>query len=224
MARALTILTMGLWAALAAAQDVPEAPAPLPAEPVRTVDSDLSVGGALKARIDLAIGDVAVRGEDVDRVVVRLLIFCEKKPRDRGSCDEHARDVSIRGSSDGDGIRIGVERVSQAVSRRLRLRLEVTVPKNLAVEVNVRDGQVRVDDLLANTKVDVSKGTVDVFLPEKEVAELKLRARGEARVERAGEVVVAKGTLSGELRWTRQGGLFSIDATSRFGDVRVVLN
>jgi hypothetical protein len=220
-----TMLALGLWASLAVAQDAPEvaaAPA-VPAEPVRTIESDLSVGDALKARIDLTIGDVVVRGEEIDRLMIRLVIFCDKKPTDRETCDEHARDVSIKGSSDGDGIKIGVERVSQAVSRRLKLRLEIRVPRSLAVEVNVRDGQVRVDDLLASTTVDVEKGTVDLSLPEADVAELELRAGGTAYVERGGDRVSAKGTVTGELRWTRAGGVVRIKAKSSIGDVRVIL-
>lgn len=226
MTRAMTMLAMGLWATVAAAQGAPEAETtpPAPAEPVRVVDSDLSLGAALKAKIDLTIGDVAVLGEEIDRVAVRLLIFCDKKPRDRAACDEHARDVAIRGSSNGEDIEIGVEHVSRAVSRSLRLRLEVRLPKRLAAKIDVRDGQVRVDDLLATTEIDVKQGTVDVALPEDEVAELDLRAGGEVRVERGGDLIRAKGPITGELRWTRTpGGAVRVKATSGVGDVRLVL-
>lgn len=224
--RTTATLALGLWAALAGAQDAPESAAPpVPStEPVHVIESDRSVGAALKARIDLAIGDVIVRGEDVDRIMARLLVFCDKKPRDRASCDEHARDLAIEGSSDGDELRVGVKGDSKVVSRRLRVRLEIRMPKSLAVEVKLRDGQVRVDNMIASTKVDVDKGTIDLTLPEADVAELELRAGGTARVERGGDRVSAKGTISGELKWTREGGLVRIKASSALGDVRVVLN
>lgn len=215
---------MGLWATLALAQGAPEPAAAPPAAPVHTIDSELSLGGARTARIALGIGDVAVRSDaTLDRVAARLLVTCEKKPRDIGSCEEHARDLAIRGANDGDLLRVEVEGVSKAVSRRLRLRLEVRVPQSFPVEIHVRDGQVRVDDLVADTTVEVQKGTVDVTLPVEAVAELELRAGGEATVERAGELVTAKGSLSGALRWTRPGGTVRVEATSRLGDVRLVL-
>ena len=221
-----TMLALCLWAAAAAAQETTEPAAPpVPStEPVRVIESDRSVGAALKMKVDLAIGDVIVRGEDVDRIMARLLVFCDKKPRDRASCDEHARDLAIEGSSNGDELLVGVKGDRNLVSRRLRLRLELRVPKNLAVEVKLRDGQVRVDNLIASTKVDLEKGTVDLTLPEADVAELELRAGGTARVERGGDRVSAKGTLSGELKWTREGGVVRVKASSALGDVRVVLN
>jgi hypothetical protein len=225
MMKTTTALALAFWTTLAAAQEAPEsAPPPAPSnEPVRVIESDRSVGAALKLRVDLAIGDVVVRGEDVDRISVRLLIFCDKKPRDRASCDEHARDLAISGSSDGDVLKVGVDGDRNSVSRRLRLRLELRLPKSLAVEVNVRDGQVRVDDLVASTKVEVDQGTIDLTLPEADVEELELKAGGTARVERGGDLITAKGTLRGELRWKRAGGVVRVKASSALGDVRVVL-
>ena len=92
-------LALGLWATLAAAQAAPETAASpaAPAEPVRTIESDLSVGAALKARIDLTIGDVVVHGEAIDRIALRLLIFCEKRQKDQKFCDDHARDLEVKG-------------------------------------------------------------------------------------------------------------------------------
>ena len=56
------------------------------------------------------------------------------------------------------------------------------------------------------------------------MAELDLRAGGEARVERGGDLIRAKGALSGELRWSRSpGGTVRVKATSGLGDVRVVM-
>jgi hypothetical protein len=211
---------------MARAQAEPEAvAAPVdPTVPVRTLDSELSLGEARQARIDLSLGDVVVRGEEIDRVAVRLLIFCDKKPRDQGECDEHARDLAIRGASDGEEIRIGVEHVSRAVTRRLRLRLEVRLPRQFATEIHVRAGQVRLDDMLGDSEIDVEKGTIDVAMPESAVAELELRARGEVWLDRGEERFGTKGILSGPLLWTRPGSGARVKAECALGDVRVVLN
>jgi hypothetical protein len=210
--------------AVAAQEQAAEPVAPPASEPVRVVDADFTVGSALKAKIGLGIGSVVVRGEDVDRIYARLQIYCDKKPKRQAKCADHARDVSLRGESNGDRLDIAVKGVSEATLRRMRLRLEVRVPSRLALEVRVVDGQARIDDVLASIDVAVSKGTVDVSLPGSEVAELTLEASGNALVEWGEERVSARGTLSDKLNWQRPGGIVRLKAKASIGDVRVVMD
>jgi hypothetical protein len=224
MTRVWTALVLALAGAGVAAQEQAAAPVALPpSEPVRVVDSDFTVGNALKVKIGLGIGDVVVRGEDVDRIYARLQIYCDKKPKNQAKCPDHARDLTLRGESNGDRLEVEVKGVSAATLRRMRLRLEVRVPSRLAVDVRVGDGQVRIDDVLASIDVAVSKGTVDVSLPASEVAELALEASGNSVVEWGEERVSARGTLSDKLNWTRPGGVTRLKAKASIGDVRVVM-
>ena len=224
MTKVWTALVLALAGGVVAAQEQAAEPVALPpSEPVRVVDSDFTVGSALKLKIGLGIGSVVVRGEDVDRIFARLQIYCDKKPKNQAKCPDHARDVSLRGESNGDRLEVAVKGVSEATLRRMRLRLEVRVPSRLAVDVRVSDGQIRVDDVLASIDVAVSKGTVDVSLPGSEVAELALEASGNAVVEWGEERVSARGTLSDRLNWVRPGGIARLKAKASIGDVRVVM-
>jgi hypothetical protein len=216
-------LALAFVGGMAWAQGEATAAAPPPSEPVRVVDSDFTVGGALKATIELGIGSVVVRGEDVDRIYARLQIFCDKKPKNQAKCPDHARALTLRGDSNGDRIEVAVTGVSAATLRNMRMRLEVRVPRRLALDVRVHDGQVRVDDLLASTDVAVGKGTIDISLAASEVGELSLEASGAAEVQRGEERVSARGTLSDKLHWLRPGGLVHVKAHSSIGDVRVIL-
>ena len=216
-------MALAFVSGMALAQGEAAAPAPPPSEPVRVVDSDFTVGGALKVKLGLGIGSVVVRGEDVDRIYARLQIYCDKKPKNQAKCPDHARDVSLRGESNGDRLEIDVKGVTEAMLRRMRLRLEVRVPSRLAVDVRVGDGQARIDDVLASIDVAVGKGTVDVSLPGSEVAELTLEASGNSLVEWGEERVSARGTLSDKLNWVRPGGIVRLKAKASLGDVRVVM-
>jgi hypothetical protein len=223
MTRAGTAIALAFVSGMALAQGEATAPAPPSNEPVRVVDSEFTLGSALKARFGLGIGSVVVRGEDVDRIHARLQVYCDKKPKNQPKCADHARDVSLRGESNGDRLEVEVKGVTEAMLRRMRLRLEVRVPRNLAVDVRVGDGQARIDDVLASIDVAVGKGTVDVSLPGSEVAELTLEASGNALVEWGEERVSARGTLSDKLNWVRPGGIARLKAKASIGDVRVVM-
>lgn len=224
MKRVVTAAVLAFASGLALAQTEAAAPpAAVPSEPVRVVDADFAVASALEAKIALGIGSVVVRGEDVDRIYARLQIFCDKKPKAQPKCDAHARDLSLRGGSNGDRVEVEVKGETGATLRHMRLRLEVRVPRRLAIDVRVRDGQARVDDVLASTNVEVGRGTIDVALAAAEVGELALQASGDATVELGEERVSAKGTLSDKLHWTRPGGFVRIEAKASLGDVRVVL-
>ncbi len=226
MRRVEAAVTIAIWAAVttvAMAQDATADPAPaVPAGPVRVVDSDISVGNALEAKIELALGEVVVRGEDVDRIFARLQVFCEKK--DLVKCEKQAQDLAVVGVADGNRVAIRIKGVSEAWIRRLGLRLEVRVPKRLPVDVHLHDGQLRIDDVAGSVKAEVDKGTIDLNLAEADIGELVLRAGGKATVEVAGETLTAKGNLSGELRWIRPGRIGRVEAKADIGDVRVVLN
>jgi hypothetical protein len=213
-------VTVALWAAVAAAQG--EAEPAVPAGPVRTVEADVSVGAALEARVQLPVGEIVVRGEDVDRIYARLQVFCERKSLAR--CEKAARGLALAGEMDGDRVLLAVKGVSEGWLRRVRSRLELRVPRRLPLDVHLHSGQVRIDDVVASTKVGVDKGTVDLALPGADVGELALKAGGRISVAEGGETLGAKGTIYGELLWQRPGRIARIEAKVDVGDVRVTLH
>ena len=228
--RRAAIAAVALWAAVAGTTGMataqgeaaaPAEPVVVPSEPVRTFDTDFSVNQLLEAKIDLGFGDVVLRGEEVDRIYVRLLIFCERK--DLEKCQKAAGDVAVAGESDGQRISLRVKGVTDFWLRKLRFRFEVRIPRELAADVHVHKGQVRIDELVASTKVEVDDGTVDLNVPDSEVGELLLKAGGKVTVEGGGQSISVKGMISGELHWIRPGRFAKIEAKADIGDVRVVL-
>jgi hypothetical protein len=221
--RAVLLSVIALSSAFAQAAPADETAPAAPREPVRIVESELPLGGAVKTKIELAIGELAIRGEDVDRILMRLLIFCDKRASDQKNCEPHAADVPLNGATRGDALEVSVGGISKATSRNLSLRLEVRVPRDMPIEASMRDGQLRIDDLLANIKASVTKGSVDIALPHDQMAELDLSSGGEASVELTGERVTSKGIGQRRLVWTRGTGTVKVEAESSLGAIRVVL-
>lgn len=226
MSRLSSVLTIGLalfaGVGVLAAQDAQPAEPPVPSTPIRTVDTDFTIGPALQARIDVSTGAVVVRGEDVDRIHARLQVFCLGKSV--AKCEKRAGNATVVGKVDGNRITIGLEGVPEAWLRRISVRLEIRVPKTFPMQIQLTEGQIRVDGVTGSLKAEVDKGTVDISADDADVGELLVAAGGKATVEARGEQLTAKGTLSGELRWVRPGRIAKIEGRAKIGDVRVVLD
>lgn len=192
-------------------------------EPTRTIEQSFPLGEHRSVEVGLAFGSVTVLAEPREDVRVLLEIYCEKAQQDRAKCQPHAADLALTFVSNGDELVLGVDGVSQAVNRNLRVWQEVRVPENLPIEINVRDGSVRVAGARSNVKVSLFKGDVDLLLADDAVRKLELKAGSEASVRKGELFVQGGGTLSGSLRWTDAVGASVVEATSRFGSVRAVL-
>jgi hypothetical protein len=192
-------------------------------EPTRTIEQAFPLGEHRSVEIGLAFGSVTVLAEPREDVRVLLEVYCEKAERDRAKCGPHAADLALTFVSNGDELVLGVDGVSQAVNRKLRVWQEVRVPENLPVEIDVRDGSVRVAGARGDLKISLFKGDVDLLLADDAVHQLELKAGGETSVRRGEIFVQGGGTLSSSLRWTDGGGTAKVVATSRIGSVRTVL-
>ncbi len=192
-------------------------------EPSRTIEQSFPLGEHRSIEISLAFGSVTVLAEPREDVRVLFEIYCEKAERDRAKCKPHAADLALTFASNGDELVLGVDGVSQAVNRKLRIWQEVRVPENLPIEIDVRDGSVRVAGARGDLEISLFKGDVDLLLPDDAVRKLELKAGGESSVRKGELLVQGGGTLSGSLRWTDAAGASKIEATSRFGNVRAVL-
>lgn len=192
-------------------------------EPTRTIEQVFPLGEHRSVEIGIAFASVTVLAEPREDVRVLLEVYCEKAERDRAKCAPHAADLALTFTSNGDELVLGVDGVSQAVNRNLRVWQEVRVPENLPVEIDVRDGSVRVAGTRGDLKISLFKGDVDLLLADDAVRQLELKAGGETSVRRGEVFVQGGGTLSSSLRWTDGGGSAKVSATSRIGNVRTVL-
>jgi len=212
LAPTLLSLTLSLAAAAAAQQ-----------EPVRTVEQTFPLGGHRSIELGLAFGSVTVLAEPREDVRVLLEIYCEKPEKERAKCAPDAADLALSFTSNGQELVLGVDGVSRAVNRKLRVWQEVRVPESLPIEVEVRDGSVRVAGVRGDLTVSLFKGGIDLLLPDDAFQKLELKAGGEASVRRGETHVQGGGTLASSLVWTDAGGGATVRATSRIGSVRAVL-
>jgi hypothetical protein len=202
-----------------------ETPAAPSAEPFRVIEQPIPIGAAHKTKLTLEIGELAVLGEDIDHIVVRTLIFCEKAKRDLSRCDSDARDLSLAVVTDGDRLSVDVKGVTTAVSRRIRVRQEVRVPAQLPIEVVVRSGDVRVDGMRGDVKVNVKEGSANLHLPSGDVHEVKLEAGGQIELVVGGQTIRGnKSLLGNKLSWETTTGTSRVRADVSIGSLWVTLN
>ncbi len=201
-----------------------DAPAVMPTEPVRVIEQPVSIGAAHKAKITLSIGEVAVLGEETDQIVVRTLIYCEKATRDLKRCEPDSRDLSLSVVTDGDRLAIDVKGISDAISRRLRVRQEVRVPSRLPIEVDVRSGDVRVDGMRADVRVSVRQGSVNLHLPASDVHQLELDAGSQIELLVGGQTIRGTSSVGNKLSWEVSGGTSQVRAGVAIGGLWVTLD
>lgn len=191
---------------------------------VRTDSAALPVQGARLLTLEVPVGEVTVTAGDVDRVEARLEVRC-----DRGSrrCREKAADIRLRSQRSGDDLSmevIGFPRHNGGKS--LHADVEITVPRALAVRIEMGVGELEVRGVEGDVDVELGVGEVRVLVPESAVAEVTVDVGvGEANLRPR-----PKGTrssrflfLGNEIDWDGGSGRSSISVELGVGEADVEL-
>lgn len=129
---------------------------PLFAGEKRTEKARFAIDGLRTLNIDHPVGTLEVRGGDVKEVVAQLTVSCKGF-----SCPEKAEDVRIESKRIGGELRLEVDGFPKH-GRGVEAELVVTVPRNVAVEVDHGVGEVTISGMTADIEVDAGVGEVRI--------------------------------------------------------------
>src|SRR5262249_14942944 len=119
----------------------------------------------------LPVGEIEVRGDGGQAVTAELVVECRR----RSSCADRVDDVHIDTSRRGDTLVLAVLGYPRLLnSDSMSVTGVVHVPGNLPLDVAMRVGELRLEDVSADLHVDLGVGEVHANLPADQVRRVRL--------------------------------------------------
>ncbi len=191
------------------------------AEPVRTVETDISLGTATSIEVKVPVGDLVVTGAGGDRIKARLDIYCDAD----ASCQEAAKKVAINTRNRGGEMLVQVEGYPRLGSRGLSAHLKIEVPRAVRFEADGGVGDVRISGMTGDIEVGQGVGDVTIQVDKGKVHRVELDTGvGEAALVIDGGRIEGSGLVSKGLEWTGGKGAAVIEVDTGVGDITVELN
>lgn len=154
-------------------------------------NGNLTIKDGGRVRIELEMGDVHILTGAGGTVAYHLRV---ESPSGEPAAAGGRSPFTLSAQSSSDGVMLSGRTLRERHSGRLWVSLEVTLPKNSAVEVNTQGGNVEIANLDARLRVETAGGNVTVG-----------RVDGEARLESGGGHITVQ-DVTGELTASTGGG------------------
>ena len=195
--------------------------APADASILEIADAHLDPRDSRVVHVEFAAGELSVIGTDDDRIHVELTGECE---HDRQSCIDQAEPIRIVAQYASDAYHLRLEHTPHLTSNGPKLRLVVSVPRQLAVKVDMKAGDLTMRGLENDVDVDMSAGDVTLDMPEDVVRSVDVHVSvGDASLQKPGADPEAEGWLGKRIRWNRGPGDAVVRIGLAAGDVNVRL-
>ena len=188
----------------------------VPSPPAVQVD----IGDSGRIELHMPNGDVTVTAQAGHQAVAKMEIRC---PSNSSRCIERAKETRLVTERSGDALRL---RVHKAPGNNASIILNVTVPRDRPLSIDMKYGDLTVKDLEDDLDVVLKAGAVSIEMPEAAVRQVQLGARfGDAALS------LASGRSEGNRRllvgakvdWRSGQGPHRVNASVRYGDLRVSL-
>ena len=130
------------------------------AEIVLSLEQSFFPGEAHSLELDLSVGSLTVEGTDGRDVEVLARFECERE--DRARCLDRAERLFLK-----PRVRRGILHIELKGTTRRRLQgiishLTIRAPRNLALEIDIRSGEVVVSGMDSHLEIDSAAGDVDI--------------------------------------------------------------
>jgi hypothetical protein len=109
--------------------------------------------------IDHPVGDVTVKGTEGDVATVTMTVRCKGM-----NCDEKSKNIHLAYSMNGGQLVLKVQGFPK-VNRGLEVDIDATIPRGLALSTDHGVGDVDINGMVANIKVDTGVGDVSITSP-----------------------------------------------------------
>jgi hypothetical protein len=200
----------------------------LPAAGRAATEKDLrataSAAGASRIHLILPIGGIEVRGDGGAEVRAELRVVCKH----HDACEDRMADVFLDSSRQGDRLTLEVRGYpSLWRGENMEVRGVIHVPAETPLAVDMRIGDLRVNDIGADLRVDMGIGDVRVNAPAERTGRVRLGAGvGDASLRGpAGKIEGRRSLLVGaKLEWEEGRGTSRVDIDLGVGDVSVRLD
>ena len=123
----------------------------------RTITEDFDRSGHEAVVFDLNVGEIEIAGASTDTIRAEVRILCPRN-RDRDRCEDRAEDIELVATERRGKLYLEVDGTGLWKSRDAHVEVVLTVPNDLATELEVGTGEVSMSDIEGDVSLDLSIG------------------------------------------------------------------
>ncbi len=209
---------------------------------VRTINESFDPSGHEAVKLDVNVGELNIKGGSGNRIEVEVRVRCSRR-RNRDRCEDRAENVSIESYERRGKLILEIEGTGLWRSRDVHVLVNVTVPENQNIDVEMGTGQLNLEDMAGdvyielgvgeatltnmsgNLIVDMGIGEINVTMPESAVATVTLdNGIGETALYHRNGKNSMEGILGGtDVEWKSGPGTHNVEVDLNVGEINVRL-
>ena len=207
----------GPWLPVALALALPAAAsaAEIPVDHFTTTSANIR-----EVRIDFPVGSFRVEATDERRVTLDLTAKCKRRNIEK--CEDLAEDIHLETDESAGRVRIRVKGYPKFHSGSFSLEGVLRVPRNVALQVEMGVGALRINDVEGDLDVDLGVGDADISTPSRTVRSVEVATGvGDAVVVADGSRVRRRAFISCTADWDEGRGKSTVSLNVGVGDATV---
>jgi hypothetical protein len=220
----LSLVAAGCWLAAGTAQAAgPHAGRSDSGREVAREHRQFDVPTSQVLRIELQYGELTLTtgGSNVD---VELVGHCS---RGGDGCERRLAEIALASDSHGGEFDVRVEGLPKLDNHGMHAELRVRVPEHQRVAVHMGAGEVKIDDVTQDLRVELGAGDIDIHMPESAVRSVDLEAGvGDAALRRARGLIESERDhlIGAQVHWNDGHGAADVDVHVGAGDIDLCLD
>ena len=180
-------------------------------------------GSFERLAVKFPVGTMEVVGTPGDSIVLVLEPHCEVGSNEE--CDEAIRRIHVREKACGKTLELTVVGKKWFDTTRVQIEARLEVPRDLALELGMKVGELEVSGLASDVHLDLNVGEATVRGPQKPFKKASVRVGiGEATLVHDGHSRGRSGIMGNALDWERGSGGKALGLRVGIGEASVYLD
>lgn len=208
--------------ALALAALVALAAAPAHATLLATDPHTFPVTAHHRIRLEFPVGELRVLPSDESRVRFDIKVRCRGRSEDR--CEELANRLVLDSDDSGGTLNLKLRKYPRWHSNGMTVIGELSVPRALALEIEMGVGEITIDGLEGDLDVELGVGDADIRAPRARASHVSVETGiGDAEIRGGGTGTRSRGFIGSHAVWSDGGGRSQVRLHVGVGDATVRL-
>jgi hypothetical protein len=137
---------------------------------IKTFQQSYLLGTARLLNVDMSFGEIRVEGYDGSEVQVEFRLTCKRE--DLEKCRRRAERLQLVPRVKGQKLVVRLKRTPRGKIQGIRALLLLRVPNGVALDVDLRSGEVFVEGMRSTVEIDVTFGDADLVARHGEVGQV----------------------------------------------------
>jgi len=176
-----------------------------------------------RIRIEFPVGQLKVVPGDGSTVRFELQVRCKRESEER--CEELANHLILDSDDTGGTLHLKLHKFPQWSNHGIEVIGRLTVPRALAVDIEMGVGELDVDGMVGDLDVDLGVGEADIHASRAEASHVSVDTGiGDAEIHGGGSATHSRGFIGSHSVWTDGEGRSAVRLHVGVGDATVRLD